>query len=236
MLAIAVLSLLSSACEDNTAPASDPTATSLSEGHPDGENFNEIVQTGASRSAAAGFAGTYRLQVNVEGSRIDGTATWYRKGAQARADFAGTVDGQAVNMNVITGPNYPADDLLYVCRLDAQTCSEAVRAVDGAYATELLPAVIPLLLLDVGILAAGLNFYDEATRTIVGQPASCFVGRSESEPPGLVDHGEVCLTDGGLPLLITAAGTSRTISLTAIETPGGVSDRDFELPYAVGAR
>ena len=236
MLAIAVLAVLLAACEDNGAPASDPTATSLSEDHHDAENFNEIVQTGASRSATAGFAGTYTLRVNFEGSRLDGTVRWYRKGTQARADFAGTVDGQTVNMNVITGPNYPADDLLYVCTPDAQTCTEAVQAVNGDYATDLLPAVIPLRLLDVSILATGLNFYDEAARTIVGEPALCFVGRSESDPPGPVDHAEICLTDAGLPLLITAAGTSRTMSLTAMETPGGVSDRDFELPYAVGAR
>jgi len=150
-----------------------------------------------------------------------------------RADFAGTVAGERKDVTVIAGPNYPTDDLLYVCKPDQQTCAEAHRTVSGDDPAELVPSLVAFQLLDVTNFAAGLNFYDEVARTLVEQPALCFVGLSETVPVGAIDHGEVCLTEGGLPLLVTAAGAGRTMSLTATKVPGSASDRAFELPYAI---
>ena len=64
-------------------------------------------------------------------------------------------------------------------------------------------------------------------------PAVCSIGRSETQPPGPVDHGEVCLTEAGLPLLVTGsgAGTDRTISLTATSVQSSADDGSFQLPY-----
>lgn len=228
----AILTLLAAACEpDNGVVA--PTPGSAVPTHVESENFNDVVLTGAGRSAEAGFSGTYTLRATIDGTAIAGTISWHRKGTRVRADFAGTAGEQNVDMDVISGRNYPTDDLLYVCKPDQQTCTEAHRTVSGDDPAELVPSLVAFQLLDVTNFATGLNFYDEAARTLVGEPALCFVGRSETVPVGAIDHGEVCLTEDGLPLLVTAAGTGRTMSLTATKLPGGASDGAFELPYAV---
>jgi len=230
VVTIAALALLVSACTDD-AKIDAPTPTTTAQGHVEPENFNDVVLAGASRSASAGFSGAYTIRATVDGKAIDGVVTWHRKDARLRAGFAGQVDGQRVDIDAITGPNYPAEDLLYVCAAEDETCAEAHRTENGAYPPELLPSVVALQLLDIQAFAQGLNFYDEAARTIIEQPALCFIGRSETG--GAIDHGEVCLTDDGLPLLVTASGAGRTVSLTAQELPGGVGDRDFELPFPI---
>jgi hypothetical protein len=64
-------------------------------------------------------------------------------------------------------------------------------------------------------------------------PALCFVGRTETTPPGPIDHGEVCLTQDGLPLSVTAAGGQNTVSLTATNVSSGTDDSSFQLPYPI---
>ena len=229
---LTALTLLGAACEPDNGVVG-PTPGSAVPTHVEAENFNDVVLTGGSRSAEAGFSGTYTLRATVDGTAIAGAVSWHRKDTRVRADFNGTVDGQTTEMNVITGPGYPAEDMLYVCTSDRQICAEAHRTVDGDYPAELLPSLVALRLLDVATFATGLNFYDESARTLVEQPALCFVGRSETSPAGAIDHGEVCLTVEGRPLLVTASGSGRTVLLTATKLPGSASDGDFELPYAI---
>lgn len=232
LVTIAALALLAAACEPDNGVVR-PTPGSAVPTHEEQENFNDVVLTGAGRSAEAGFSATYKIRATLAGKVIDGIVTWHREGTQMRADFVGTVAGQNEDAIVIAGPNYPANDLLYVCKPDEQTCAEAHRSISGDDPAELVPALVAFQLLDVINFATGLNFYDQAARPLVQQQALCFVGRSETVPVGAIDHGEVCLTEDGLPLLVTAAGSGRTMSLTATKLPGGVSEGDFELPYAI---
>lgn len=226
---LTVLTMLAAACEPDNGVVG-PTPGSAVPTHVELENFNDVVLTGASRSAEAGFSGTYTLQATVDGKAIAGTVTWYRKGALMRADFDGTVAGQQEDVIVIVGPNYPTQPTLYECRQVEQSC---VPRDASAESPEMLPPLLAFQVLDVTALATGLNFYDEAARMLVEQPALCFVGRSETVPVGAIDHGEVCLTEDGSPLLVTAAGSGRTMSLTATKLPGSASDGAFELPYAI---
>ena len=230
---IAVVALIAAACGGG-AKGTGPTPTSLSRGHTEPANFNNVVATGAGKSAAAGFSETYSLRATIDGKVIDRALTWSQKGERLRGDFSGQNAGQTVAVSVISGPNYPNQDLMYVCKRDDRTCAEAHRTKGGDYAAELVPSLIGLRLLDIRIFSAGLNFYDESARTIAGQAALCFVGRSDTA--GAIDHGTVCLTEAGLPLLVTAAGTGRTISLTATKPPGSVGHDAFDLPYALAGR
>jgi hypothetical protein len=229
LVILTVLTLLAAACEPDKSLVS-PTPGSPVATHVEPENFNDVVLTGASRSAGAGFSGTYTLRATVDGNAIDGAVTWYRKGSHMRADFAGTVGGAPEDVIVIAGPNYPTEPTLYVCSQVEQSC--ALRDPrEGS--PEVLPSWLAFQVLDVTAFATGLNFYDESARTIIEQQALCFVGRSETVPVGAIEHGEACLTEDGLPLLVTAAGTGRTVSFTTTKLPGSVSEKDFDLPNAV---
>lgn len=210
VVVLTLLTLLAAACDPEpgvggpTPSPAAPTASHL-------ENFNDAVLTSGSSSAEAGFSGTYTLRATVDGTSIAGVVTWYRMGTRMRADFAGTVAGQDEDAIVVAGPNYPADDLLYVCKSNEQTCVEVHRTASGDDPAALVPSLAAFQLLDVTSLSSGLNFYDQAARTLVEQPVLCFVGRSETTPVGPIDHAEVCLTDDGLPLLVTASGAGRTV-------------------------
>jgi len=226
-IALAVLTTVLAACggdSKSNAPAS-PTATG---GHVEQESFNDIVLTGAARAAAAGYHGTYGVRATVDGKVTDGVVTWSRKNDRMRADFTGKSDSQDLEIHVITGAKYPAEDLLYVCTPAAKTCREAHRAPQGDYPAEALPSVFALRLLDARVFSQGLTFSDETARTISGQAVLCFSGQAAS---GATDHGTVCLTGAGLPLLVTAAGAARTQSLTATKFEAGVDENVFDLPY-----
>lgn len=226
---LTVLTLFASACEPEKEVVA-PTPGSPAPTHVEPENFNDVVLAGAGRSVEAGFRGEYTLRATVDGKAIDGMVTWYRKGAKMRADFAGKAADQQEDVAVFAGPDYPAEPALYECSKAEQSCVLRNASVDDP---EVLPSSLAFQVLDVTTFVTGLNFYDESARTIAGQDALCFVGRSETVPVGAIEHGEVCFTEDGLPLLVTASGASRTVSFTTTKLPGGVSDADFDLPYAM---
>jgi hypothetical protein len=100
---------------------------------------------------------------------------------------------------------------------------------------ELLPALIPLRTLDIGAFASRLDFYDEVGRVLIGVDVLCFVGQTAPPADG-IDNGEVCLTEAGIPLLVTASGSGTTASLTATATPGALDQNAFDLPFPVEQR
>jgi hypothetical protein len=216
--------------DDSVAPT--PTRAAVTPGHTEPLDFNQVVLTGAARAAAAGFSGTYTLRARTAEQVIDGKVTWHRSGPRARADFEGTMSGQETEMIVIAGADYPADDLLYVCRTADESCAEARRTVGGEYPVDILPAVLALRLLDTSVFASGLTFSDEAARTLVDEDVLCFVGEAPVSGSG-IDHGEVCLTEVGVPLLVTASGTGTTVTFAATDAPGAFDDGAFDLPYAL---
>ncbi len=227
VVTIAAIAVLAAGCSGDKKTTSRDATPAGTAAHVEPENFNDLVLTDANKSAEAGFSATYTIRATVDGKAVNGTVTWHRKGTNMRSDFVGTVDGQEIDLTVIAGPNYPAQSTGYVCGRVEQSC--ALRQLNGA-SPEDLASWPAFQTLDVARSIAGLNFYDEAARTLLEQPVLCFVGVTEAAPDA---HGEVCLTDGGLPLLVTASTEGVTISLTATELPGGVSDADFELPFAV---
>jgi hypothetical protein len=91
---------------------------------------------------------------------------------------------------------------------------------------------LPFRVLDASIFAAGLNFFEESARNLVGEDALCFVGESGAPAFG-IDHGELCLTEEGLPLLVTASGGGTTVTLAALDVPGSFDANAFDLPFAL---
>jgi hypothetical protein len=123
--------------------------------------------------------------------------------------------------------------MFYMCKPVEETCVETRRGDDGEYPAEMLPALIGVRLLDVPIFTTGLTFLDQTTREIVGVDTTCYVGQVTGDGGGAIDHGEVCLSDGGVPLLVTAAGAPTTMSIAATAAPREFDASAFELPYAL---
>lgn len=227
---LAVLAVFAAACDPQGGDV-DPTSTApaVTPGHTEVQDFNQIVLTGAARAATAGFSGTYTLRATVDGKVIDGAVTWYQKGAQMRADFAGKVAGQQQDVTLINAPNYPAQNALYECRHEDQSCASQ-SAPEGN--PDVVPSWLAIKVLNVSTFAAGLTFLDESAQTILEEDVLCFVGQAETATLG-IEHGEVCLTEEGVPLLVTASASGTTVTLAAIEVPGALKEGAFDLPFEV---
>ena len=238
--AITVLAVFAVACDSDssdepptavpatvaaTAPATDEAT------HDEEENFNQAVADRAAVTNQLTFSGTYDMRANIAGESFTGELTLHRQEDRLRADFAGRRGELDEGLQVITGLGYPEDDLLHLCREATQQCVEVRSGPDGNYPDEVVPLVAAMRLLDVRIFSLGLTFYDEVARAINEQQVRCFIG--ESEAAQAIQHGEVCLTDDGLPLLVTAAGDGTTVSLTSTDVATTIDDGAFDLPYAV---
>lgn len=231
LLVVVALALLLVACEpDEDAVDSTPTD---GPGHTEVSFNDRIIRTSAA-GADAGYSGNYTMRANVEGVVIAGAVNVSRSGPRTRADFRGLVDGQETEVIVMAGPRYPDEDMFYMCVPDDGSCVE-VRPDASGYPEEMLPALVAVRLLDVPIFTTGMTFADETTRDIAGVAATCFVGQVEVGEGGAIDHGEVCLTEGGIPLLVTGAGGETTMSIAATAAPETFDVSSFELPYSTPA-
>ncbi|MEX0785730.1 MAG: hypothetical protein WD939_03745 [Dehalococcoidia bacterium] len=208
--------MLAIACNDGaTQPVPGPTQ------HPGDAGLAAL----ASLFDETEFSASYRMSAGG----MEGVLTWHQQGRKVRGDFAGEVNGQAVDIVVIPGPGYPNEEFVYVCRQEDERCIESrSQSEQEAYPNGEFPVVLGSTLVGAAEFAEAVTVTATSQRTIAGEEATCFVGQGIG---GSLNSGEACVTEDGVVLSLREERGTGTTSLEATTFTRDVSEDLFELPY-----
>jgi hypothetical protein len=175
------------------------------------------------------FIADYRVSMEVFGVAADGTVRWYQQAGRARADFAGRIGTEDVQVVFISEPSYGSGQFRYLCSRQAQVCLEFDEDDFGVFESQPPEAVVFLIAPKLDARQQGFGIFDESSRReVAGEATSCFE-TSEGDDPS--QSKELCSTEDGIVLVLEERSTNVVISLEASSLARDVDGAVFEAPF-----